>query len=189
VESGGLGAESRRGRAAYYYYDQWMIPVDTPPDNEAPGLVSLRRATQEDAASLAALRHEFRAPRSDTVEPGDEFLRRCTDWMRARLHADSWWRAWVAEWRGDIVGAVWLQLVEKIPNPVVETERHGYVSNLFVRESVRNRGVGSLLLRASLDECAAADVDNVILWPTPESRSLYCRHGFSAADNMLVLRR
>ena len=33
------------------------------------------------------------------------------------------------------------------------------------------------------------DVDNVILWPTPRSRSLYTRHGFMVADNMLVLRR
>lgn len=139
--------------------------------------------------ALAALRHAFRAPRGDNVESDDDFLRRCADWMRARLQADSAWRAWVAEWRGDVVGAVWLQLVEKIPNPVAETEWHGYVSNLFVRETVRNRGVGSLLLRASLDECAAADVDNVILWPTPQSRSLYSRHGFGAADSMLVLRR
>lgn len=166
-----------------------MIPVDTPVDNKPLGLVSVRRATREDAVSLAALRHQFRAPRGDNVESDDDFLRRCADWMRARLQADSAWRAWVAEWRGDIVGGVWLQLVEKIPNPVAETEWHGYVSNLFVRETVRNRGVGSLLLRASLDECAAADVDNVILWPTPQSRSLYCRHGFAEADNMLVLRR
>ena len=58
-----------------------------------------------------------------------------------------------------------------------------------MRETVANRGVGSLLLRAALDECARVDVDNVILWPTPRSRSLYGRHGFAAADNMLVLRR
>jgi GNAT superfamily N-acetyltransferase len=109
--------------------------------------------------------------------------------MRDRLGADSLWRAWIAEAAAGPVGAIWLQLVEKLPNPVAEAEWHGYVSNLYVRDSVRDRGVGSLLLRAALDECARVDVDNVILWPTPRSRSLYARHGFTEADNMLVLRR
>ncbi len=109
--------------------------------------------------------------------------------MRARLDAESAWRAWIAEARRGPVGAVWLQLVEKLPNPIAESECHGYVSNLFVRDDARDQGVGSQLLRAALAECDRLAVDNVILWPTPRSRSLYVRHGFTAADNMLVLRR
>jgi GNAT superfamily N-acetyltransferase len=166
-----------------------MIPVAARLDNEADPL-SLRRATSDDAATLARLRYEFRAPRGPNTESDTDFLRRCEDWMRARLHAESSWRVWVVETVDDgPVGAVWLQIVEKLPNPVAESEWHGYVSNLFVRESVRSRGAGSMLLGAALDECARVDVDNVILWPTPRSRSLYARHGFVAADNMLVLAR
>lgn len=165
-----------------------MIPVAPHLDNETAALVSLRRATPGDATELARLRHEFRAPRAANVEGDEEFFRRCEEWMRPRLAADSAWRAWLAELGGAAVGNIWLQLVEKVPNPVAETEWHGYVSNLFVRETARGRGVGSLLLKAALDECAERNVDNVILWPTPLSRSLYCRHGFAAADNMLVLR-
>src|SRR5262249_55932831 len=111
------------------------------------------------------------------------------DWMRARLHAESVWRVWIAEQDGRAIGCVWLQLVEKLPNPVAERERHGYVRSLFVRDEARGRGGGSLLLRGALDECDHLDVDEVILWPTPRSRSLYTRHGFTPADHMLVLRR
>jgi GNAT superfamily N-acetyltransferase len=165
-----------------------MIPVAARPDNETDS-VSLRRATRADAAILARLRHDFRAPRGPNTESAEEFLGRCESWMRERLGVDSSWRVWIAEVGGGAVGAVWLQIVEKLPNPVAECEWHGYVSNLFVHESGRNRGVGALLLAAALDECARVDVDNVFLWPTSRSRSLYHRHGFEAADNMLVLRR
>lgn len=158
-------------------------------DNEPRTVPTLRRATRADAAVLARFRHEFRAPRDQNVESAGEFLARCEAWMRARLDAESAWRVWIAETDRGPVGTVWLQLVEKLPNPVVEREWHGYVSNLFVRDEARDQGVGSTLLRAALDECDRLDVDNVILWPTPRSRSLYTRHGFAAADNMLVLRR
>jgi GNAT superfamily N-acetyltransferase len=151
--------------------------------------MTLRRATQGDATTLARLRYEFRAPRGPTTESSQDFQRRCEAWMSVRLSTDSRWRVWIAEAADGAVGAIWLQIVEKLPNPVAEGEWHGYVSNLFVRESARSRGVGSLLLRAALDECAQLDVDSVFLWPTPQSRTLYARHGFEAADDMLVLRR
>jgi GNAT superfamily N-acetyltransferase len=166
-----------------------MIPVDPRPDNEAAASLSLRRATRADAGSLALLRHEFRAPRATNTESREGFLLRCEAWMLERLDADSLWHAWIAAAGDDVVGTVWLQLVEKLPNPVAESESHGYVSNLFVRERARNHGIGSKLLTAALDECTRAGVDNVFLWPTPDTRTLYARHGFEAADNMLVLRR
>lgn len=166
-----------------------MIPVSTRLDNEPRTALSVRRAERGDAAVLARLRHEFRAPLGDNVEAEASFLERCETWMAARLHAESVWRVWIAELDGRALGCVWLQLIEKLPNPVLETERHGYISNLFVRDEARGRGVGSRLLGAALDECDRLDVDNVILWPTPRSRSLYSRHGFASADNMLVLRR
>jgi GNAT superfamily N-acetyltransferase len=166
-----------------------MIRVVTRLDNEANGPLTLRRATHADAGTLARLRHEFRAPRGANAESEGDFLRRCEGWMRDRLGAGSPWRVWIMETPDGPVGTVWLQIVEKLPNPLAESESHGYVSSLFVREEARNRGVGSALLEAALDECARLDVDNVFLWPTPRSRSLYGRHGFEAADNMLVLRR
>ena len=166
-----------------------MIPVPARLDNEPKTDISVRRAVPSDAAVLARMRHEFRAPLGENVESEATFLERCREWMAARLHAESVWRVWIAELDAHAVGCVWLQLVEKLPNPVAEGEWHGYVSNLFVRDEARGRGVGSQLLRVALDECDRLDVDNVILWPTPRSRSLYARHGFTEADNVLVLRR
>jgi GNAT superfamily N-acetyltransferase len=83
---------------------------------------------------------------------------------------------------------VWLQLIEKLPNPVAEPEWHGYVSSLYVEPSERSGGLGSALLAECLAECASRAVDAVVLWPTPRSRTLYLRHGFAVHDDLLQLR-
>jgi GNAT superfamily N-acetyltransferase len=144
---------------------------------------TIRAATPADARTLAELRHEFRAPRSANVESKEEFVGRCTEWMRSRLSSDTW-RCWVAEREGRIVGHVWLHLIEKIPNPVAESEWHGYITNLYVREGARG-GTGSALMDEALAWCATRDVDSIVLWPTERSRTLYGRKGFSVNDALM----
>ena len=112
------------------------------------------------------------------------FVARCTGWMAGRLGGGGAWRCWVAEDHGKIVGTVWLGLFEKIPNPVAEPEWHGYVSNLYVLPEWRGHATGGALLAAALQECDTRRLDAVILWPTPESRSLYERHGFRVVEEV-----
>ena len=137
---------------------------------------------------LARLRYEFRAAHDTPVEAKDEFLARCSAWMDARLGSRSSWRCWLAEEAGEAVGTVWLHRIEKLPNPVEEAESHGYVSSLYVVPSSRGGGLGSRLLGVCLETCQAEEIDAVILWPTPRSRSLYLRHGFAARDDLLERR-
>ena len=141
-----------------------------------------------DADALARLRWEFRAPLGRPKETERDFLARCGRWMRNRLDGDGSWRCWVAEADGEPVGTAWLQLIEKLPNPVSESELHGYISSLYLRPEHRGRGLGSALLSTCLAACDALGVDAAILWPTPESRSLYLRHGFAARDDLLARR-
>jgi GNAT superfamily N-acetyltransferase len=145
----------------------------------------VRRASPADATALAALRFAFRSSVADPAESRADFLERCTPWMRAHLEDDTHWRAWIVEIDGAPVGNVWLQIIEKLPNPVVERELHAYVTNLFVSPEHRGRGAGELLLSTLLAECAALDVDTIFLWPTPESRTLYQRHGFAVTNAVM----
>jgi GNAT superfamily N-acetyltransferase len=148
--------------------------------------VNIRLATLADALPLARLRYEFRAASGETLEREREFVSRCAEWMTERLKGGGAWRCWVAEDEAQLIGNVWLQLIEKIPNPAPEPERHAYLTNLFVREAARGRGVGSALLTAALACCAACGVHAIILWPTERSRPLYLRHGFSAPADMFA---
>ncbi len=156
-------------------------------ENQAAIKISIRLATESDALLLARFRYAFRASLSPACENEDEFVERCCRWMQARLREGSRWRCWVAEQDHATVGHLWLQLIEKIPNPIVEPEFHAYVTNFYVREEARSYGIGSRLLEAALDWSKAQDVQAVILWPTAQSRSLYLRHGFAVRDDLLEL--
>jgi len=147
----------------------------------------VRRATTADVRALATLRYEFRSRSKTPVESADEFLPRCIEWMQPRIADGARWRAWVLEHDGAIVGNIWLEIVEKLPNPNVERELHAYITNFFVRPERRNTGAGSRLLQAALDECRRSNVDCVFLWPSDRSRPLYERHGFVTPSSMLVL--
>jgi GNAT superfamily N-acetyltransferase len=146
----------------------------------------VRRATPDDAATLARFRFAFRSKRHPVSEGEDDFLARCTPWMRARLGADSRWRVWLLEQAGTPIGNIWLQMIEKIPNPGAESELYGYISNFFVQPAHRNSGAGTMLLDAAIAECRRLHTGMVFLWPSDESRPLYLRNGFGAADAMLL---
>ena len=149
----------------------------------------VRPARAEDAGAMARLRWEFRSVAGQPQETAEAFVERCRQWMSQRLAGGGHWRGWVAEESGEIVGTLWLQLIEKLPNPGTEPERHAYVSSVYVRPAFRRKGTGSALLAAALDACRGLEVDAVILWPTQESRSLYARHGFAVRDDLMERRQ
>jgi GNAT superfamily N-acetyltransferase len=146
----------------------------------------IRLATEADAPTLARLRLELRST-ATPVETETDFLDRCTSWMRARLSSNTTWRVWIAERDQTPLGNVWAQLVEKIPNPSSETESFVYLTNFYVREAHRGQGIGTQLLSAVLDWSKANNAHTIILWPREQSKTLYARHGFTAADDLMQL--
>jgi GNAT superfamily N-acetyltransferase len=149
--------------------------------------MQLRAAVASDARALARMRYEFRGTRAGVIEGESAFVERCATWMRERLAAESWSCWLAADDDATIVGHIWLQWIEKIPNPAVEPETHAYITNFFVRATQRGSGIGTQLLETALDACRARDIDAVILWPTAESRPLYVRHGFDVPERLIEL--
>jgi GNAT superfamily N-acetyltransferase len=149
-------------------------------------VIEVRSASPADADALAELRWEFRVARAPATEAHDAFVARCAAWMRNELITAIKWRAWVAVADGAIVGQVWLQTIEKMPNPVEELERHAYVSNVFVQPPFRG-GIGARLLEAALVWARSSQVDRVLLWPSARSVTLYERHGFTHRGDVMEL--
>jgi GNAT superfamily N-acetyltransferase len=148
-------------------------------------MASIRLATPEDAKALARLRYEFRSALNEAAEDQAAFVERCAGWMAKRLVTGSAWRCWVVEIAEAIAGNLWLQLIEKIPNPGPELEQHAYITNVFIRPAARGVGAGEALVETALAFCREQQVDSVILWPTDRSRSLYARHGFAVRDDLM----
>jgi GNAT superfamily N-acetyltransferase len=149
-------------------------------------MTTIRSATRDDAWALAELRWEFRAGRDRAVEDRDAFLARCAGWMRRELIAQEPWRAWVAVRDDRRIGQVWLDTLRKVPNPIGERERHAYLSNLYVTPDARG-GVGTQLLETAIAWARDNGVDRIVLWPSAESASLYLRHGFARAGDVMEL--
>jgi GNAT superfamily N-acetyltransferase len=146
----------------------------------------VRRATLADARALAELRFAFRASLAEPVESEQSFIDRCAAWMESRLAEHGRWRVWLLETETAVVGTVWLQLIEKLPNPVLERELHAYLTNFYVHPEHRGHGGGAALLAALLAECESLRVDSIFLWPTRQSRPLYERHGFTGESRVMV---
>ena len=115
----------------------------------------IRRAVPADAPMLAQLRYDFRQELDPVLESEDVFLQRCTVWMSDRLQPGGTWRCFVAVLRDCTVGTLWLQDIEKLPNPVGHSELHGYVSSVYVVPESRGLGIGSALLQACLADAEA----------------------------------
>jgi GNAT superfamily N-acetyltransferase len=150
-------------------------------------MIAIRMATPADAPALAALRWKFRGDRQRVIESAEDFTARCRTWMQSRLGAGSCWRTWIAEEDGRVVGQVWLQIFEKLPNPNGEGQRHAYLSNLYVEPASRG-GVGTRLLEAAIDYAKAEGADRLVLWPSARSVTLYRRRGFISDGGLLELK-
>ena len=149
--------------------------------------VKVRMASETDALTLAMLRYEFRSKFHQVREDESAFVERCTVWMRERLRSESLWKCWIAESQDTAVGDVWIQLVEKIPNPIEEPEFYISLTNFYVREQYRSHGVGSMLLSEILKWVKSTNLKTVILWPTERSKPFYLRHGFATAEDIMQL--
>jgi GNAT superfamily N-acetyltransferase len=150
-------------------------------------MIEIRLASESDAETLAGLRYELRSSFHEVVENEETFLARCSAWMNERLRQGNW-QCWIAERQSIAVGAVWAQLIEKIPNPVAEPEHYVYLTNFYVREEYRDQGLGSRLLATVLEWSRSKNAEMVILWPTERSKPFYLRHGFSFAGDSMQLK-
>lgn len=124
---------------------------------------NIRLARASDALELAKLRYAFRASTGNAIEDDNAFLERCKPWMAERLKEGSLWRCWVAEQDQSLIATLWMQLIEKIPNPISEPEYHAYITSVYVCDWARGQGLGSQLLSTALSWCKSAGAHAVIL--------------------------
>ena len=132
----------------------------------------VRRAGVADVATLA----EFQ-----DVEPPD--LAAFAGWMTA--HAGSH-LPFVADDGGQVVGAAWLLVAERVPRGGALDRRFGDIQSVLVREEHRDRGVGSALLAAVLAEARVLGLAHVTVHSGRRAVGFYLRNGFTHHRQLLV---
>jgi GNAT superfamily N-acetyltransferase len=138
-------------------------------------------AGEADAGAIAALRRLWRG--DEAADPG--FERRLADWLAAEGDRRT---TWLATLGAAPVAMASVLEYRRMPSPGRPDSWWGYVGNVFVREDVRNRGVGSALLAtitATADERGYA---RLVLAPSARAVPFFARAGFSAAGDGLLVR-
>jgi len=143
--------------------------------------VSIRVAGPADARALAALRAVW----SGGDEP--EFAARMAAWLTSEGDRRTTWLVTKAD---EPVGMASMLEYRRMPRPGRPDSRWGYVSNMFVREELRGRGIGSALLSAVIAMADDRRYARLVLSPSEESIRFYRRAGFRPpdADDRLLVR-
>ncbi len=142
----------------------------------------VRRATAEDAKTLARMRAESSFERKGG-DPAirDEHARVCEAFFARELSdPQSFLRSWVATVDGRIVGAASLAIVPTLPRYSIANGSgvDGRVRDVYVDPLARRRGIARALMEAVMAEARATRVDRLSLGASEMGQPLYLALGF-----------
>ena len=146
----------------------------------------VRVAGAGDVGAIASLRSLWSAGGGEDPD----FERRMAAWLGAEGDRRTTWLATLGD---SPVGMASVFEYRRMPRPGRPDSRWGYVSNMFVREDLRNRRIGSALLTTII---AAADercYARLLVSPSARALPFYRRAGFivpddTAGDDRLLVR-
>jgi GNAT superfamily N-acetyltransferase len=149
--------------------------------------LTVRLATHADVEALVKMRREFTF---EGVEPSEmisrsEFESDCRTFLLDAIASDRW-QIWVAEVERQIVGHMFVALIDKVPRPVREDRKIAYLTNGYTRPAFRNKGIGAQLIKRAQRAASEANVELMIVWPGDESVDFYKRHGFTVPSEPLI---
>jgi GNAT superfamily N-acetyltransferase len=155
------------------------------PERAAERAQLVRRTGADDHRALALLRALW-----TSGGPDAELEQLMADWLAAEGERRT---TWLAELDREPVGMASMLEYRRMPRADRPDSRWGYLSNMFVREDHRNRGIGSALLRAIIAAADERGYARIVLSPSVRSIPFYRRAGFivpdeTAADDRLLVR-
>ena len=128
----------------------------------------------DDIPAVAALRAQWTGATSDPA-----FERHVAQWLASEGDRRL---VWLATSDDEPAGLASMLEYHRMPRPDRLDSRWGYVGNMFVREDLRNRGIGAALLDAIIAEADARGYARIVLSPTERAVPFYRRAGFVDAD-------
>jgi GNAT superfamily N-acetyltransferase len=141
-------------------------------------------ADGRDACALASLRAAWTGAEDAALE------RRIAAWLADEGDRRTTWLATLA---GEPAGMASLFEYRRMPRADGPDSRWGYVGNVFVRDDLRNRGIGSAILAAIIAAAEERRYARLVTSPSPEALPFYGRAGFvvpdeRAGDDRLLVR-
>jgi GNAT superfamily N-acetyltransferase len=145
--------------------------------------VTVRKATPDDAVTLAGLRWHATSQGSGYSEPVREaFVESFAAWVSDNVSTHL---PFIAEVDDDVVGMAWLMIAERVPGPGQPCRRCGDVQSVYVLPMMRARGIGAALMDAVLAEAGKLALEHVTVHSNDGAMPFYLRAGFEHDQHWL----
>jgi GNAT superfamily N-acetyltransferase len=143
--------------------------------------LNVRVAGKDDIALLAALRREWNEEEAGGPIDDPAFELVFIVWVRRVWSTRTFF---VVEVDGTPVGMGNVKQYSRMPSAGRPSDSWGYVGNVYVRESVRNAGVGAVLMDVLQEWSWSAGYDKLRLSPATRAVAFYERLGFAQSALM-----
>lgn len=148
--------------------------------------IHIRLATVVDVLALAQLRRAFTfEDLAADSRPRDDFDESFAALVSEGIDAGRW-VVWLAEVDGSIASHAFIGLIDKIPRPIEQLRRIGYLTNVYTVPEHRGHGLGSRVLDAVTSWAREEGIELLVVWPSETSVGHYERHGFADRGEPLV---
>lgn len=92
----------------------------------------------------------------------------------------------VVEENEQIISAMFVNLITKVPKPNRKTNSLAYLTNVHTMREYRNKGIGTKLLKYIKTYLEEQGCEMIIVWPSDNSVRWYKRNGFCSENEVLV---
>lgn len=147
----------------------------------------IRKAAEKDFLRLAEMKWQHCAEDDEDYGESnlknadkDDFIERFMDFLTAY----SEYVIWVAEVDGEIVSAMFVYMIPKIPKPGGNSKYIAYLTNVFTAKEYRNQKIGTKLLEHIKKVLAEEKCELIFVFPSENSVSFYERNGFSPENEI-----
>lgn len=147
----------------------------------------IRLATEKDYDSLALMKWEHAA--EDDADYGEHnldgiekvnFVNEFADFLQKQ----SDYRIYVVEDSDEVVSAMFVHLIPKLPKPNGNAKYIAYLTNVYTKKAYRNQGIGTHLLETIKQELTAMKCELIFAWPSDNSIRWYQRNGFCGENEI-----
>lgn len=138
-----------------------------------------RLAILEDCLSLADLRWRLCTDDQPIIDHNtkNEFIKQC-EFRLLQMEKKKSVIHFIAETSKNIIAALSIVKVMKIPSPNDMNSQWGYLTNVYTLPEYRNKGIGTALLSEACRWAKHEALELLVVWPSNKSYSFYERSGF-----------
>ena len=145
-----------------------------------------RLAEIKDVNKLSEMRWDFKCEEGALdLNKKEDFVKDCSVFLKQAFIKN--WYCWMAVDSGTIVSHIFIEKVEKIPEPNALSNNWGYLTNTYTIPKYRNRGIGTKLLSKASEWSKKQGLELLVVWPSEKAISFYKRAGFQEKNEIMEL--